>query len=88
MPAPDLEVHPDGADAVTFEARLPDDPPSWVIDAERAIAAGPHDGTSRPGFLYRPRLRCRTPSGLNRSREIQACKLGSSARPCCASSPS
>ncbi|MYA29072.1 MAG: HK97 family phage prohead protease [Gammaproteobacteria bacterium] len=39
----------DGADAVTFEARLPDDPPSWVIDAERAIAAGLMTGLS-PGF--------------------------------------
>ena len=35
-----LASREDGADAVTFEARLPDDPPSWVIDAERAIAAG------------------------------------------------
>ena len=43
----------DGADAVTFEARLPDDPPSWVIDAERAIAAGLMTGLS-PGFSVPP----------------------------------
>ena len=43
----------DGADAVTFEARLPDDPPSWVIDAERAIAAGLMTGLS-PGFTVPP----------------------------------
>ena len=43
----------DGADAVTFEARLPDDPPSWVIDAERAIAAGLMTGLS-PGFMVPP----------------------------------
>ena len=43
----------DGADAVTFEAKLPDDPPSWVIDAERAIAAGLMTGLS-PGFMVPP----------------------------------
>ena len=43
----------DGDDAVTFEARLPDDPPSWVIDAERAIAAGLMTGLS-PGFTVPP----------------------------------
>ena len=43
----------DGADAVTFEARLPDDPPSWVIDAERSIAAGLMTGLS-PGFMVPP----------------------------------
>ena len=43
----------DGDDAVTFEARLPDDPPSWVIDAERAIAAGLMLGLS-PGFTVPP----------------------------------
>ena len=43
----------DGADAVTFEAALPDDPPSWVIDAERAIAAGLMTGLS-PGFTVPP----------------------------------
>ena len=43
----------DGAEAVTFEARLPDDPPSWVIDAERAIAAGLMTGLS-PGFTIPP----------------------------------
>ena len=43
----------DGTDAVTFEARLPDDPPSWVVDAERAIAAGLMVGLS-PGFTVPP----------------------------------
>ena len=43
----------DGDDAVTFEAHLPDDPPSWVIDAERAIAAGLMTGLS-PGFTVPP----------------------------------
>ena len=43
----------DGDDGVTFEARLPDDPPSWVIDAERAIAAGLMTGLS-PGFVVPP----------------------------------
>ena len=43
----------DGDDGVTFEARLPDDPPSWVIDAERAIAAGLMTGLS-PGFTVPP----------------------------------
>ena len=47
-----LEIE-DGADAVTFEARLPDDPPSWVIDAERAITAGLMTGLS-PGFTVPP----------------------------------
>ena len=41
-------------DAVTFEARLPDDPPSWVIDAEKAIAARLMTGVS-PGFQVPPR---------------------------------
>ena len=44
----------DADDAVTFEARLPDDPPSWVIDAERAIAAGLMTGLS-PGFIVPPK---------------------------------
>ena len=43
----------DSDDGVTFEARLPDDPPSWVIDAERAIAAGLMTGLS-PGFTVPP----------------------------------
>ena len=43
----------DGDDSVTFEAQLPDDPPSWVIDAERAIAAGLMTGLS-PGFTVPP----------------------------------
>ena len=40
-------------DAVEFEATLPDDPPSWVIDAEKAIAAGIMTGLS-PGFRVPP----------------------------------
>ena len=44
----------DGDDAVTFEAKLPDDPPSWVIDAERAVAAGLMTGLS-PGFIVPPK---------------------------------
>ena len=43
----------DGDKAVEFEAKLPDDPPSWVIDAERAIAAGLMTGLS-PGFTVPP----------------------------------
>ena len=43
----------DGDDAVNFEARLPDDPPSWVVDAEKAIAAGLMVGLS-PGFTVPP----------------------------------
>ena len=43
----------DGDKAVEFEAELPDDPPSWVIDAERAIAAGLMTGLS-PGFTVPP----------------------------------
>ena len=43
----------DGDDAVNFEARLPDDPPSWVIDAEKSIAAGLMVGLS-PGFVVPP----------------------------------
>ena len=27
----------DGDDGVTFEARLPDDPPSWVVDGESPL---------------------------------------------------
>ena len=44
----------DGPDAVRFEATLPDDPPSWVVDAERAIAAGLMTGLS-PGFRIPPK---------------------------------
>ncbi len=44
----------DGAAAVTFEARLPDDPPSWVVDAEKAIGAGLMVGLS-PGFVVPPK---------------------------------
>lgn len=43
----------DSAEAVTFEARLPEDPPSWVVDAEKAIAAGIMVGLS-PGFQVPP----------------------------------
>lgn len=43
----------DGAEAVTFEARLPDDPPSWVVDMEKAVAAGIMVGLS-PGFTVPP----------------------------------
>ena len=41
-------------EAVTFEATLPEDPPSWVVDAEKAIAAGIMPGLS-PGFRVPPR---------------------------------
>ena len=44
----------DDVDAVTFEATLPTNPPSWVVDAERAIAAGLMVGLS-PGFRVPPR---------------------------------
>ena len=43
----------DSDDAVTFVATLPDDPPSWVVDAERAVAAGLMTGLS-PGFSVPP----------------------------------
>ena len=43
----------DADDAVTFEARLPDDPPPWVLDAEKAVAAGLMVGLS-PGFSVPP----------------------------------
>ena len=43
----------DSDDAVNFEARLPDDPPSWVVDAEKSIAAGLMVGLS-PGFVVPP----------------------------------
>ena len=43
----------DGEDGVTFEAQLPDDPPSWITDAERAVAAGLMVGLS-PGFTVPP----------------------------------
>ena len=44
----------DSAEAVTFEATLPADPPSWVVDAEKAIAAGVMVGLS-PGFRVPPK---------------------------------
>ena len=47
-----LEIQ-DNGDSVTFQATLPDDPPSWVVDAEKAIAAGIMTGLS-PGFRVPP----------------------------------
>ena len=44
----------DGPDAVRFEAQLPANPPSYVVDAERAIDAGLMTGLS-PGFRVPPR---------------------------------
>ena len=44
----------DAADAVRFTATLPEDPPSWVLDAEKAIRAGTMTGLS-PGFRVPPR---------------------------------
>ena len=41
-------------EAVTFEATLPEDPPSWVVDAEKAIAAGIMTGLS-PRFRIPPK---------------------------------
>ena len=61
----------DGDDGVTFEARLPDDPPSWVIDAERTIAAGLMTGLSQ-GFTIPPASAVPTPNGLSLSPAIPA----------------
>ena len=44
----------DTADAVVFRATLPEDAPTWVVDAERAISAGLMTGIS-PGFQVPPR---------------------------------
>lgn len=44
----------DTESGLIFEAELPDDPPSWVIDTERAIDAGLMTGVS-PGFSVPPR---------------------------------
>ena len=44
----------DADDAVRFTATLPDDPPSWVVDVERSIAANLTTGLS-PGFRVPPR---------------------------------
>ena len=44
----------DSDDAVTFEARLPDDGPSWVNDTVLAVGAGLMVGLS-PGFSVPPR---------------------------------
>ena len=38
---------------MNFEARLPDDPPSWAVDMEKSIAAGLMVGLS-PGFVVPP----------------------------------
>ena len=77
----------DGDDGVTFEARLPDDPPSWVIDAERAIAAGLMTGLS-PGFVNSARVGCpgRGAPGAGAG-ESRSPGFALSARPCCASFP-
>ena len=44
----------DTDDGLVFVAELPDDPPSWVVDTERAIDAGLMTGVS-PGFTVPPR---------------------------------
>ena len=44
----------DSADAVTFDALLPADPPTWVVDAEKSINAGLMTALS-PGFRVPPR---------------------------------
>ena len=48
-----LEIE-DTAEAVLFEARLPNPAPSWVVDAEIAIDNGLMTGLS-PGFVVPPR---------------------------------
>ena len=47
-----LNIRNEG-NAVIFDAELPDDPPSWVMDAEKAIAGGLMVGLS-PGFRVPP----------------------------------
>ena len=47
-----LDIRNDG-DTVIFDATLPDDPPSWVTDVEKAIAAGVMVGLS-PGMRVPP----------------------------------
>ena len=49
--------------AVSFEAVLPVDPPSWVIDAEKAIDSGLMTGLS-PGFRVPPRSAVRNAEEL------------------------
>ena len=44
----------DAADAVSFTATIGDDPPSWVLDAEKSIRAGTMTGLS-PGFRVPPK---------------------------------
>ena len=46
-------VFTDTDEALEFVAQLPDDSPSWVLDAERAVAAGLMQGLS-PGFTVPP----------------------------------
>lgn len=43
----------DSDEAVTFEAKLPADAPTWVADTEKAVAAGLMVGLS-PGFAVPP----------------------------------
>ena len=47
-----LDIRAEG-NAVIFDAVLPDDPPSWVSDAEKAILAGVMTGLS-PGMRVPP----------------------------------
>ena len=51
--AQSLEIT-DTTEGVLFEARLGDDPPSWVVDMEKSIANGTTTGLS-PGFRVPPR---------------------------------
>ena len=43
-----LSIRDDGRQVV-FDAVLPDNPPSWIVDVEKAVAAGIQTGLS-PGF--------------------------------------
>ena len=78
----------DGEDGVTFEAQLPDDPPSWITDAERAVAAGLMVGLS-PGFTVPPAsVVPDAESAWSRSQGIPESRFALSARPCFGSFPS
>ena len=44
----------DSNEGVEFEAQLPNDPPSWIVDMEKAVGAGLMLGLS-PGFRVPPR---------------------------------